>query len=146
MAKETRTREQLRNLIIEEAQASGKCSDLVQVIVLGPIERPRSNWDIATRSTHPTHLLSSDCRNELSMITGRLEAKYNLSKDRKTASELERMISKRLDLGGTFIKVHSDPAYGWHATVVTAPAQAIAVQQTVEQIAAELRTEFDLEG
>jgi hypothetical protein len=46
--------------------------------------------------------------------------------------------------GGTFIKVHADPAYGWHATVMTAPAQAVRTQQTVEEIAKELRALYDL--
>jgi hypothetical protein len=66
------------------------------------------------------------------------------AKERKTARELEDMIAGRLGIGGTFIKVHADPAYGWHATVMTAPAQAVRAQQTVEEIAKELRALYDL--
>jgi hypothetical protein len=66
------------------------------------------------------------------------------AKERKTARELEDMIAARLGIGGTFIKVHADPVYGWHATVMTAPAQAVRAQQTVEEIGKELRALYDL--
>jgi len=43
-----------------------------------------------------------------------------------------------------FIAIHKDPAYGWHPTVVTAPAAAYNCQAMAEQIAQELRTNYEL--
>jgi hypothetical protein len=145
MAKETKTGKQLQELVMREASASGKCADLESVIVVGPVERGYSNWDIATSPTHPKNTISGACQIELNMIVGRLQAKYNLlAKQRKTARELEDMIAERVGVGGVMVKVHSDPAYGWHATVMTAPAKAIAAQQVVERISEELRLQFEL--
>jgi hypothetical protein len=65
-------------------------------------------------------------------------------KQKKTARELADMIAERLNIGGVFIAVHKDPAYGWHPTVMTKPAAALNVQMAAEEIANELRAEFDL--
>lgn len=65
-------------------------------------------------------------------------------KQKKTAQELVDMIESRLNIGGVFISVYRDPAYGWHPTVVTRPAAAINAQLAAEEIAKELRAEFDL--
>ena len=65
-------------------------------------------------------------------------------KQKKTAQELADMIAARLNVGGVFIAVHKDPVYGWHPTVVTRPAAAINAQMAAEEIAKELRAEFDL--
>jgi hypothetical protein len=59
----------------------------------------------------------------------------------KTNAELRDMIATRLGIGGVMISVYSDPAYGWNATVMTAPVQAVGGQAVVERIAAELRAE-----
>ncbi len=40
----------------------------------------------------------------------------------------------------------ADPAYGWHPTVVTAPGQAMTLQQRAEEIAKELRALYDLKS
>ncbi|MGO9847000.1 MAG: hypothetical protein ACLPKT_10480 [Methylocella sp.] len=65
-------------------------------------------------------------------------------KQKKSAEELADMISARLNIGGVFITVHKDPAYGWQPTVVTRPAAALNAQMAAEEIAKELRVEFDL--
>ena len=65
-------------------------------------------------------------------------------KEKKTAQELADMISAGINLGGTFVKVHADPVYGWHPTVITTPGDVIRCQQLAEDIARELRTEYDL--
>jgi hypothetical protein len=36
------------------------------------------------------------------------------------------------------------PSYGWHPTVMTAPQQAVTFQQRAEEIARELREQYDL--
>jgi len=65
-------------------------------------------------------------------------------KQKKTAQELADMIAARINVGGIFVKVHKDPALGWHPTVVTVPAAALNCQMLAEKIAQELRAEYDL--
>lgn len=40
--------------------------------------------------------------------------------------------------------VHADPVYGWHPTIITAPAKAIDAQVAAERAAQELRALYDL--
>jgi len=68
------------------------------------------------------------------------------SKERRTAQELADMIAARIGIGGVFVAVHKDPAYGWHPTVMTAPAAAHQCQVLAEEIASELRTKYDLKA
>jgi hypothetical protein len=65
-------------------------------------------------------------------------------KEQRTTKELADMIAARLGGRDVHVMVHRDPVEGWHPTVVTEPAQVIACQRRAEQIAAELRTEFEL--
>ncbi len=65
-------------------------------------------------------------------------------KQKKTAQELADMIAARLNIGGVLIAVHKDPAYGWHPTVMTRPAAAINAQTAAEEIAKELRADYEL--
>jgi hypothetical protein len=64
----------------------------------------------------------------------------------KTARELADIVAAKANIGGVRIAVHPDPAYGWHATVFTTPAQAVRCQQVVEQVLAELRPFYRLKG
>jgi hypothetical protein len=64
----------------------------------------------------------------------------------RTAKELADMIAARLGVRDVHVMVHQDPVQGWHPTVVTGLAQVTACQQRAEQIAAELRTEFQLKA
>jgi hypothetical protein len=68
-----------------------------------------------------------------------------IEKQKKTARELADMIGQRLNIGGMFVVVHKDPAYGWHPTVMTKPAAAIGCQMRAEEIAKELRAEYELQ-
>jgi hypothetical protein len=61
----------------------------------------------------------------------------------KTAAQLEDMIGERIG-PGVLVKVHGDPAYGWHPTVFSAPAQVHRYQILAEHVAKELRDQFDL--
>jgi hypothetical protein len=79
MAKETKTKKELEDMIMAEARASGKCAGLQNVHVLGPETRLYTNWNYSTTAYHPAHLLSPGCRNELNMIVARLQAKYDLA-------------------------------------------------------------------
>ena len=76
MTKEPRTREQLAEMILKEAHATGKCDDLHSVAVLGPVTQGRSNWHIRTSSG--PNLVSAACV-ELNLIVGRRQAKYDLA-------------------------------------------------------------------
>lgn len=67
-----------------------------------------------------------------------------MEKQKKTAQELADMIGQRLNIGGIFVKGYKDAAYGWHPQVVTRPAEAIDAQMFAEEIAKELRAEYDL--
>jgi hypothetical protein len=80
MARETKTRKELADLVMREARASGKCPDLQSVFVIGPVSRGHSNRDIGTSSDGP-NLVSGPCRIKLNIIVGRLQATYDLSGD-----------------------------------------------------------------
>ncbi len=67
-------------------------------------------------------------------------------REQRTAQELADMIAARIGVGGVFVAVHKDPSYGWHPTVVAAPAAAYRCQLLAEEIAAELRTKYDLKA
>jgi len=66
------------------------------------------------------------------------------TREKKTARELADMVASSIGIGGIAVVVHKDPAYGWHPTVMTAPAQAIGAQLRAEQVAKELRERFVL--
>jgi len=66
------------------------------------------------------------------------------TRENKTARELADMVASSIGIGGIAVVVHKDPAYGWHPTVMTAPAQAIGGQLRAEQVAKELRERFVL--
>jgi hypothetical protein len=61
MAKETKTRKELAELVMREAHASGKCTDFHGVHVMGSLNREHSDWDIGTSSGGP-NLVSGPCR------------------------------------------------------------------------------------
>jgi hypothetical protein len=65
-------------------------------------------------------------------------------KEQKSARELADLIAERIGLGGVFVVVHKDAAYGWHPTVVAAPAAAYRCQMLAEEIASELRASYDV--
>jgi hypothetical protein len=69
-----------------------------------------------------------------------------MAKQQKTASELEDLIRNRATAAGIhcFVKVASDPGYGWHATAMADPRVVIDYQRRIDEIVADLRTEFDL--
>jgi hypothetical protein len=71
-------------------------------------------------------------------------ASDTMEKEEKTAQELADMILAEINVGGTHIKVHADPIYGWHPTVVAVPEKAHALQKEAENIAVRLRTKYKL--
>jgi hypothetical protein len=75
---------------------------------------------------------------------GRMVQREATQKEQRTAQELADMIAARIGVGGVFVVVHKDPVYGWHPTVMTAPTAAHKCQVLAEEIAAELRTKYDL--
>ena len=50
--------EQLAEMVLKEAHATGKCADLHSVVVLGPVTQGRSNWHIGTSSNSQSGLRS----------------------------------------------------------------------------------------
>jgi hypothetical protein len=82
MAKPTKTKRELEQLVMDEARKTGKCADLGSITVLGPVERGDGNWDIATTANnpdHPEHLVNAQCRIALAIIVGRLQAQFDLA-------------------------------------------------------------------
>jgi hypothetical protein len=67
-----------------------------------------------------------------------------MAKQGKTARELADLIAQQIGIGGVMVAVNPDPIYGWHPTVITAPAQAINAQILAEKAAQELRALYDL--
>jgi hypothetical protein len=144
MAMPTKERKELLALVMQVVEKSGKCSDLAKITIIGPVSRGASNWDVSTRSVNSPKTISEACRNELAMIVGRLQRQYLLAKEKKTADELADIIGQRVGVGGVMVTVYPDPAFGWNATLMTAPSAATRVQPMVENIVQELRREFDL--
>jgi hypothetical protein len=64
-------------------------------------------------------------------------------KEKKTAKELADMIKQRLGRE-VFLSVNKDPAYGWHPTVISSPGVAHQLQDQAEEIAKELRAQYEL--
>jgi hypothetical protein len=67
-----------------------------------------------------------------------------MTKEPKTASELEAMICAELDDPRVDVSVHADPASGWHATPShwgTVPTELIAKTMQIMQ---RLRAQYDL--
>jgi hypothetical protein len=62
----------------------------------------------------------------------------------KSARELAALVSARICVSGVFVSVQKDPIYGWYPTVVSAPAASSLCQVLADEIAAELRFEYDL--
>jgi hypothetical protein len=67
-----------------------------------------------------------------------------MAKERKTKQELADMIAARINVGGVNVVVFKVPQLGWDANLITAPIQASNAATMVQQIAAELRTQYDL--
>jgi hypothetical protein len=67
-------------------------------------------------------------------------------KEPKTAHELAQMIMERMPGSTVYLEVRPDPAYGWAPFVVSATPEAIKNQNVAEQIAAELRLQYELKS
>lgn len=141
---QAKERAELLHLVRQAVEKSGKCGDLAKIGIVGPVSRGASNWDVSTMSTHPRNAISDACRNELATIVGRLQRQYLLAKDKKTGHELADIVGQRIGVGGVMVSIYPDPAFGWNATLITAPSAAVGVQPMLEKIVQELRTEFDL--
>ena len=79
MAKEFKTRGELRKLVLEEAQKSGKCTDGTEVLITGPFPSRELTWDILRRNRPAT--LSPECAAEIDKIVQRLQLQFELSGD-----------------------------------------------------------------
>jgi len=75
------------------------------------------------------------------IITGRL---FGMSKERKTAAELSEIICRIAGIHGMDVIVRPDYAEGWVPTAFVAIGSPIDAQRSVEQIAKNLRINYDL--
>jgi hypothetical protein len=70
-----------------------------------------------------------------------------MKKSQKTRQELEAMIRQRLGNAQIqYLQVGPDATYGWSVTVMAAPSLVGKYQHEAEQIASELRGQFDLKS
>ena len=81
MAKIMKTRAQLEEMMMDEARKSGKCADLISIVISGPHIGRSANWDFGEYWEHGPTIGSSACRVELQMIVGRLQQQFDLSED-----------------------------------------------------------------
>ena len=66
-------------------------------------------------------------------------------KERVTAKHLAELITQRIGVVGLEVIVRRDHAYGWQPNVVSAPGDLIGYQRRVEEVAEQLRFQFDLQ-
>jgi hypothetical protein len=66
------------------------------------------------------------------------------AREQRTAGELADMVKNQINVRGVAVAVYEDSVYGWHPTVIAAPAQAVTVQHLAEAIARVLRKQYDL--
>ena len=81
MAKTKKTARELAAMVMREVRASGKCSDL-QNVVVHPTGRNYPTWECATqvnKPDNPNYQLSAACRHTLDLIVGRLQSIYDLA-------------------------------------------------------------------
>jgi hypothetical protein len=69
-----------------------------------------------------------------------------VAKQLKTADELKDIVAERLGVGAVLLTVNKDRLNGWRAIGLTVlqPANKKKYQESVDQIVAELREEYDL--
>jgi hypothetical protein len=76
MNKEKRSRDQLAEMVMEEAKAIGKRSDLREVQILRA-QLGYANWE--TDVLHRSARIPTPCRVELPLIIGRLQTLFDLA-------------------------------------------------------------------
>ena len=64
--------------------------------------------------------------------------------EKRTAQQLAEMISGRIGVSGVYVRVREDHADGWCPTIVSAPSNELGFQRRAEEVARQLRFEFDL--
>ena len=68
-----------------------------------------------------------------------------MAREKKSAHELAQMIAARMKIEAGLVSIRRDATYGWAANVFTAPSRVcFGDQHLAEQIAAELREQYDL--
>jgi hypothetical protein len=68
-----------------------------------------------------------------------------MDKQKKTATELEEIVTQRIGAGDFKVTVHRNPETGWHAALFgRQPAEVHHCQVTTDTIVAELCQYYDL--
>jgi hypothetical protein len=67
-----------------------------------------------------------------------------VAKQQKTAQQLAEMITGKIGVSGVYIRVREDHSEGWCPTIVSAPSNELGFLRRAEEIARQLRFEFDL--
>jgi hypothetical protein len=79
MAKEYKTRTELKELVLDEARKSGKCAGLTEVVITGPFPSREFSWDVLRRPRAAT--ISDECFAEIEKTVRRLQMTLELSGD-----------------------------------------------------------------
>jgi hypothetical protein len=67
-----------------------------------------------------------------------------MQKEKKSARELAEMVAERMKIEAGLVSVEKNSTYGWAVNVFTGPSRLFGDQPLAEQIAAELREQYDL--
>ena len=67
-----------------------------------------------------------------------------MAKPQRTAQQLAEMITGKIGVSGVYVRVREDHSDGWCPTIVSAPSNELGFQRRAEEIAKQLRFEFDL--
>ena len=67
-----------------------------------------------------------------------------MAKQQKTAQQLAEMISGRIGVSGVYVRVREDHADGWCPTIVSAPSNDLGFLRRAQEVARQLRFEFDV--
>jgi hypothetical protein len=68
-----------------------------------------------------------------------------MAKEKKTTTELAAWVAEEIGISAACVMVRTDPAIGWHATVIGALGQTNELQRRADLAASELRTLYDLQ-
>jgi|HubBroStandDraft_6_1064221.scaffolds.fasta_scaffold2338843_2 hypothetical protein len=67
-----------------------------------------------------------------------------MTRQKKTAKELQAIVAERLGVAPHFVTVFKDRQRGWHASANVPYPDMAAAAQAVEEVARELRAEYEL--
>jgi hypothetical protein len=90
MAKQRRSDEELRQLMLAAARRQKECSELEDLFIFGPTARPEANWGFGIAGKD--NKVSVACYTRLNQIASDLQAKYELHPIKAARREIEARV------------------------------------------------------